>query len=63
MLVCAISCIVHAPALHTTWTRIVATIGGGDVGGDTVGEDAGVRDDDDDDVERNFLRRMTGAGL
>ena len=58
MLVCAISCIVHAPALHTTWTRIVATIGG-----DTVGEDAGVRDDDDDDVERDFLRRMTGAGL
>ena len=50
-------------SLISTW--IVATIGGGNVGGDTVGADAGVRDDDDDgdDVEHDFFRRMTGVGL
>jgi hypothetical protein len=45
-------------SLISTW--IVATIGGGNVGGDTVGAGAGVREDD---VERDFLRRITGVGL
>ena len=46
-------------SLISTW--IVATIGGGNVGGDTVGAGAGAREDDD--VERDFLRRITGVGL
>ena len=46
-------------SLISTW--IVATIGRGNVGGDTIGAGAGTRDDDD--VERDFLRRMTGVGL
>ena len=62
MLMCAISHIVHALALHTTWTQIVVTIGGSNVGGDMVGEDAGVWDDNDN-VEHNFLQHMTGVGL
>jgi hypothetical protein len=51
-----VSCLTYS--LISTW--IVATIGEGNVGGDTVGAWAGAWEDDD---ESDFLRRMTGVGL